>query len=166
MQSVIPRTGKDIKKPKIVIAGLGNLLLRDDGVGVHVIKTLQKDQIQDIITVEVGCAVFDSLHILEAADRILLIDAMEAGGPPGSVYLCDLSDIERKPERGSLHHLSVITALQTFAKKRASLIKLVGIEPAIIDYGLELSDAVQGALPRVCQFARSITREWKMANSS
>ena len=166
MLSEIPRTGKDIKKPKIVIAGLGNLLLRDDGVGVHAIKALQKNQIQDIITVEVGCAVFDSLHLLEAADKILLIDAMEAGGPPGSVYLCDLSDIDGRPEQGSLHHLSIITALQTFAKKRASLIKLVGIEPAVIDYGLELSDAVQGALPRVCQLARSITREWKMANAS
>jgi hydrogenase maturation protease len=166
MLSEIPRTGKDIKKPKIVIAGLGNLLLRDDGVGVHAIKALQKNQIQDIITVEVGCAVFDSLHLLEAADKILLIDAMEAGGPPGSVYLCDLSDIDGKPEWGSLHHLSVITALQTFAKKRASLIKLVGIEPAVINYGLELSDAVQGALPRVCQLARSITREWKMTIAS
>ena len=166
MLSVIPRTGKDIKKPKIVIAGLGNLLLRDDGVGVHAIKALQKDQIQDIITVEVGCAVFDSLHILEVADKILLIDAMEAGGPPGSVYLCDLSDIDGRPEQGSLHHLSIITALQTFAKKRASLIKLVGIEPAVIDYGLELSDAVQGALPWVCQLACSITHEWKMAIAS
>lgn len=157
---------KDIIKPIIIVAGLGNLLLRDDGVGVHVIKTLQKDQIQDIITVEVGCAVFDSLHLLEAADKILLIDAMEAGGSPGSVYLCDLSDIDGRPGQGSLHHLSIITALQTFAKKRATLIKIVGIEPDVIDYGLELSDAVQGALPRVCQLARSITREWKMANAS
>lgn len=157
---------KDIIKPIIIVAGLGNLLLRDDGVGVHVIKALQKDQIQDIITVEVGCAVFDSLHLLEAADKILLIDAMEAGGSPGSVYLCDLSDIDGRPGQGSLHHLSIITALQTFAKKRATLIKIVGIEPDVIDYGLELSDAVQGALPRVCQLARSITREWKMANAS
>lgn len=91
---------KDIIKPIIIVAGLGNLLLRDDGVGVHVIKTLQKDQIQDIITVEVGCAVFDSLHLLEAADKILLIDAMEAGGSPGSVYLCDLSDIDGRPGAG------------------------------------------------------------------
>jgi hydrogenase maturation protease len=157
---------KGIIKPKIIVAGLGNLLLRDDGVGVHVIKALQKDQIHDIITVEVGCAVFDSLHLLEAADKILLIDAMEAGGSPGSVYLCDLSDIDGRPEQGSLHHLSIITALQTFAKKRASIIKLVGIEPAVIDYGLELSDAVQGSLPGVCQLARSITREWKMAIAS
>jgi hydrogenase maturation protease len=157
---------KGIIKPKIIVAGLGNLLLRDDGVGVHVIKALQKNQIQDIITVEVGCAVFDSLYLLEAADKILLIDTMKAGGPPGSVYLCDLSDIDGRPEQGSLHHLSIITALQTFGKKRASLIKLVGIEPAVIDYGLELSNAVQGALPRVCQLARSITREWKMAIAS
>jgi hydrogenase maturation protease len=166
MLSVISRTGEHIKKPKIVIAGLGNLLLRDDGVGIHAIRELQGNPVKGTTALEVGCAVFDYLHLLEAADRILLIDAMEAGGQPGSVYLCDLSDIDGKPEQGSLHHLSVITALQTFAKKRASLIKLVGIEPAVIDYGLELSEAVQASLPKICKFVRSIAREWKMVNSS
>jgi hydrogenase maturation protease len=166
MLSVIPGTDKDIKKPKIIVAGLGNVLLRDDGVGIHAIRALQGNPVKGITSIEVGCAVFDSLYLLEVADKILLIDAMEAGGPPGSVYLCDLSDIDGRPEQGSLHHLSIITALQTFAKKRASIIKLVGIEPAVIDYGLELSDAVQGSLPRVCQLARSITREWKMAIAS
>jgi hydrogenase maturation protease len=157
---------KNSKKPKILIAGLGNIVMRDDGAGVHAVRELVKHPIEGTKAVEVGCAVFDSLHLLEAADWILLIDAMEAGGPPGSVYLCDLSDIDGRPGQGSLHHLSIITALQSFAKKRASVIKLVGIEPAVIDYGLELSDAVQGALPRVYQLACSITHEWKMAIAS
>ena len=150
----------DIKKSEIIIAGLGNVLLRDDGVGIHAIRELQRNPVKGITSIEVGCAIFDALHLLETADKILLVDAMEAGGPPGSVYLCDLSDIDGKQEQGSLHHLSIITALQTFGKKRASLIKLVGIEPAVIDYGLELSDAVQASLPKVCKVVRSMAHEW------
>ena len=114
------------------------------------------------MTAEIGCAVFDALNLLEAADKILLIDAMKAGGPPGSVYLCDIVDIDENQEKRSLHHISVITALHSFVKKQASQIKLIGIEPGVIDYGLELTDVVQSSIPKVCQVAPLIAREWMM----
>jgi len=149
-----------LKKPSILIAGLGNILMCDDGAGVHVIREIIKHPIYSTKAVEIGCAVFDALPLLEEAERILLIDAMDAGGEPGSVYLCDLSEINNKPIKGSLHHLSVINALHTFGKKRASCIKLIGIEPDTIDYGLELSVPVQAAIPKVCEFARTIAHSW------
>ncbi len=148
-----------LKEPSILIAGLGNILMRDDGAGVHVIREILGHPIAHTKAIEIGCAVFDSLHELEKAERIILIDAMEAGGPPGSVYLCDMSEIDGNTEKGSLHHLTIINAMQIFLQYKASTIKLIGIEPEIIDLGLELSDSVLGAVPKACEIARMIASE-------
>jgi hydrogenase maturation protease len=158
--------GEKLKEPSIIIAGLGNVLMRDDGAGVHVIREIMHHPIAGTKAVEIGCAVFDSLHELEQAERILFVDAMEGGGSPGSVYLCDLSEIDNKPIKGSLHHLSVINAMEIFLQSKASTVKLIGIEPEIIDYGLELSGSVLGAIPRVCEIARMIASEWTNGTSS
>jgi hydrogenase maturation protease len=158
--------GETLKDSSILIAGLGNILMRDDGAGVHVIREILGHPIAHTKAIEIGCAVFDSLHELEKAEKILFIDAMEAGGPPGSVYLCDMSEIDGNIEKGSLHHLSVINAMQIFLQGKTSTIKLIGIEPEIIDYGLELSYSVLRAVPKACEIARMIASEWINGTSS
>ena len=65
-------------KPRIIIAGLGNILLQDDGVGVHAVRELLKAPPKNAKPLEIGCAVFDALHYMERADRVLVIDAMQA----------------------------------------------------------------------------------------
>ena len=70
-----------------LILGLGNLLLSDEGVGVHVARALAERELPPgVSVVEAGTAFLDVLSDIEKADRILLIDAMEGGGAPGSVY--------------------------------------------------------------------------------
>ncbi|MBP1736047.1 MAG: hydrogenase maturation protease [Deltaproteobacteria bacterium] len=112
------------KKSNILIAGLGNVLLRDDGVGVHAIRELQRHSIKDATAVEVGCAIFDVLPLLDSAAKILLIDAMQVGGTPGTIYSCGLRDLEMQPAKGSLHELSLINALQVFVRPSPREIRL------------------------------------------
>ena len=78
--------GPKRRPPRILIAGLGNCLLRDDGIGVHAIRSLQQNPPPGVVVAEVGTAVLDALHLLEWAEKILAIDAMQAGGNPGTLY--------------------------------------------------------------------------------
>jgi hydrogenase maturation protease len=149
------------RRPKILIAGMGNILLKDDGVGVHAVKRFQRDDGPDYRAVEVGCAVFDALHLFDWAERILLIDAMQAGRPPGTVYRVDsLKDMDMGTMPASLHEFSVIQALEMIQKDPMPAVAIIGIEPESIDFGLELSDAVEASLTLVLNAGREIVRKW------
>src|SRR5512139_3120116 len=100
-----------LKRPRILIAGLGNILLRDDGVGVHAVRELRQDTSPGALVVEVGTAVLDALHLLEWAEAILAIDAMRAGGSPGTIYPLRVEEIAEPGPMSSLHELSLLGAL-------------------------------------------------------
>jgi hydrogenase maturation protease len=148
-----------VPRRRILVAGLGNLLLSDDGVGVHAVRELQKEVPRGVVAAEVGTAVLSALDLFEAADRILAIDAMQAGGPPGRICACRLDDLENPAVKPSLHDFSLRSAFDFLPGHRPEVIVL-GVEPAVIDYGLALSPEVRAALPRVLEEARAILKNW------
>ncbi|MBP1712223.1 MAG: hydrogenase maturation protease [Deltaproteobacteria bacterium] len=149
------------KRPRILVVGLGNLLLRDDGVGVHAVRALREKPLPRILCAEVGTAVLDSLHLLSWADKVLAIDAMAAGSKPGTVYSFGVMDVAENRAPASLHELGLLSALRFLPRKTKTEIRILGIEPEIIEYGLELTPAVRQALPRVTQAAKEIVALWK-----
>ncbi len=150
------------KGPRILVVGLGNLLLGDDGVGVHAIRELQKDSRLGVLAVEVGTAVLDALHLFEWAEKILAIDAMEGGGSAGTIYTLGGHGIEDRGLRASLHELDLLAALRFLPKQVNPEINVLGIEPEMIDFGIELSPALQAALPQLVNSARSIVARWRV----
>jgi hydrogenase maturation protease len=146
--------------PVTMIAGLGNLLLMDDGVGVHAVRELLKAPPSGIEICEVGTALFDVLHRFEQVDRIVAIDAMQAGGSAGTLYVIEAHDVEENGSPMSLHELGLTAALR-FTQKKPHVIVL-GVEPASIDYGLDLSGPVQAALPRIVEMAKRLAAEWEL----
>ncbi|MCX5912620.1 MAG: hydrogenase maturation protease [Deltaproteobacteria bacterium] len=153
--------GAERKRNRILVVGLGTLLLRDDGVGVHAIRTLREKPLPRAIFAEVGTAVLDSLHLLSWADKILAIDAMAAGGKPGTVYSFGVPDVEEKGTRTSLHELGLLSALRFWPRQKNPEIQILGIEPETIEYGLELTPAVQQALPLVTRTVEEIVAHWR-----
>jgi hydrogenase maturation protease len=75
------------KPTRVLIAGVGNVLLSDDGVGVHAVRELQKNPMPGVTVAEIGTAIFHGLHFLENAEHVLVIDATKGGKPPGTVYV-------------------------------------------------------------------------------
>jgi hydrogenase maturation protease len=149
------------RRPRILIAGMGNILLKDDGVGVQAVKRFPPADGREYRAVEVGCAVFDALNLFDWAERILLIDAMQAGRPAGTVYRVDsLKDMDLGTMPASLHEFSVIQALEMIHKDPLPAVAIIGIEPEIIDYGLELSEVVEASLPLVLNAGLEIVRKW------
>jgi hydrogenase maturation protease len=147
--------------PRILVAGLGNLLLMDDGVGVHAVKELQKAPPDGAVVAEVGTAVLNALHLLEWADKILALDAMQAGGIPGTLYAFGVDDVDRGGMQASLHELNLLAALGFLQNKGKPEIVIFGVEPEKIDYGLELTPAVAAALPELTAAVRKQVNQWR-----
>lgn len=141
---------------RILIVGIGNLLLGDEGLGVHVAGALRAGYPplpRGVEVVEAGTSLLDVLPELGRCDRVILVDAIRAGGVPGSTYRLDLSanlraggDWRLSPAL-SLHELAVDDAL--VAAKALGLlpsrVELIGAEPHSLEPGLVLSPAVARA---------------------
>src|SRR5215469_2932962 len=133
-----------------LILGLGNLLLSDEGVGVHVARALAERELPPgVSVVEAGTAFLDVLPEIEMADRIVLVDAMEGGGAPGSVYRVPFNECRHPEMLASLHGFDMSRVLFMAGNQRAPEVTVFGIEPARIEWGTEVSPAVERVLPMV-----------------
>ena len=73
------------EKRNIIILGIGNLLLKDEGVGIHLIQLLEKESLPPgVELVDGGTSTLDILPLLKDADKIIVVDAMQARGEPGA----------------------------------------------------------------------------------
>ena len=136
------------RQRRVLILGLGNLLMGDEGVGVHIAQLLQNQELGSHVEVQdVGTAILDALPSLEKADRVIVIDAVKAEGAPGTVYRMPLAKFRTKSQIASMHGFDLQRVLRLTRTKHQPEVLVVGIEPEYIDWSLELSKAVQQALP-------------------
>lgn len=160
MTPSIQPVGRPRRRPRILIAGLGNSLLKDDGVGVHAVQALSKRRMpRGVVAAEIGTAILDGLHLLERADKVLAIDAMQAGGRPGDIYAFALDDVDNPPVKPSLHDFGLRGVFEFLPGRRPEVLVL-GVEPAEIGVGLELTPEVAASLPRVVHEALRIVDRW------
>ena len=150
-----PSGGAPSSHQKIVILGVGNLLLSDEGVGVHVANELMKmDLPPEVSVVEGGTDGFGLIGFITEADRLIVVDAVKGGGAPGSIYHFDIDEIQDCPPafKTSLHQigiLEVISLLSLMGKKPRTTI--IGIEPKSLEMGMELSPEVKDKIPRIIE---------------
>ncbi|RKY35126.1 MAG: Ni,Fe-hydrogenase maturation factor, partial [Candidatus Duberdicusella sinuisediminis] len=72
---------------KIIILGLGNLLYKDEGIGIHLIRELEKMKLPpNLELIDGGVGSLDILLSLENIDKLIIIDALKGGGAPATVY--------------------------------------------------------------------------------
>jgi hydrogenase maturation protease len=136
--------------PKITVLGIGNLLLKDEGIGVHVVQKLTRivDD-ANVSIIDAGtCPDFPSL-VAASADKLIIIDAVRAGNKPGTIYRFGLDNIDL--DSGvpvSLHDIGVSDSLKMMAllNRLPNSTVIIGIEPKAIDFGLELSQEVESKL--------------------
>lgn len=150
---------------KILVIGVGNLLLRDEGVGIHIIKELQKRKLPPQVEVfDGGVGGFDLLHYFRHAEKVLLIDAAEMGLEPGAVVRLDPEQLSRhaKGHPFSAHEIGLAEVLELGRALTNDSLKIVifGIQPKEISWGMELSPEVAAVIPQV------ITAVFQEINSS
>ncbi len=145
----------------LTILGLGNLLLTDDGVGIHAVRALAADPPPGAVLCEVGTAVFDALAVLERATRVIAIDAIDAGQPPGTVVRFELDAADAQPTPPSLHDLDLPALVRSLPAAARPPILMVGIQPEAISFGTALSPAVSAALPTLLREVRALALSQK-----
>jgi len=140
----------------LVILGVGNVLMTDDGVGVHAARALAADPPARATVHEVGTAVFDALAIIEQAREVIAIDAVDAGEPPGSVISFDLDDREQVAAPVSLHAFDLPALVRLLPRAIRPRVVVIGIQPAVVEPGLDLSPAVSASLPALLAEVRAL----------
>ncbi len=140
---------------KTMILGVGNLLLRDEGVGVHVATNLQEYPLPDNIEViEGGTDGFKLFHLIMEADRLIVVDCVKGGDEPASIYRFDIDDFDHFPDlyKTSVHQISITEVINLSGTMRTPpRTTIIGIEPDEISMSMELSPRVQSKLPSVLE---------------
>jgi len=132
------------------VVGIGNVLLRDEGIGCHVVHALEGIPLPDVNIIDGGtCS--DVLQLLEGADKLVIVDAVKGGGTPGQIYRFHLEDItlEQKPFL-SRHDMGLVDNLM-LSKLWHSISEtvVIGVEPKEVEWGLELSPELQEKIPQI-----------------
>ncbi len=147
---------------KTVIMGVGNWLLSDDGVGVHAAQALALDPPPGAEVVDAGTDALSALPFFEQADRVLIIDAVRAGGAPGTIRQLAESELAAQHGLGTIHAVNLLVSRHLMSPGAVwPEVRILGVEPAVLDYGMELSPAVAAALPQVIRLSREIAETWK-----
>jgi hydrogenase maturation protease len=137
---------------KKLILGIGNLLLCDEGVGVHVARALlQRDLPEDVTVLEVGTAFLDAIPAIEKADRVIIVDAMQAEHAPGSVYRVPFDECVKPECIASLHGFDLSRSIYLAGRETAPEAVVIGVEPARIDWDTELSPKIREMMPAVIE---------------
>ena len=139
----------------ILVLGIGNILLRDEGVGVRAIEQMQKMHLpDDVELVDGGTAGADLLDVLSDRLKVIVIDAVQADCEPGTVLRFSADDLVCPDGVGmSLHELGLGEAL-TMTKQLGCApedVVVFGIKPKDIRCGLELSEEVKASISKAIE---------------
>ena len=150
---------------KISLIGLGNLLLGDEGVGVHAVEALKRkyDFPEELRLLDGGTLGLDLLHLIEGMDRVLFVDAVELKEKPGTFAVIEGEDLPSLLEpKLSLHHvgLSDLLFASGFLGTRPAEIVLIGIQPETMEIGLELSKTIKERFDKLLETVLEKLREW------
>lgn len=152
---------------KTIIAGLGNPILSDDGVGIRVVQAVRRQIGEgDVAFLEASLGGLRLAEQLVGYDRVILIDAIQTrGGAPGAVYRLTLDDMPSYNADGA-HDASLKTALQLIRQQGGHVpadqaVAVVAVEALnLLDFGETLTPQVEAAIPAAVQAVLEIL-EWE-----
>jgi hydrogenase maturation protease len=150
---------------RVMVAGVGNIFLGDDGFGVEVARQLTRVPLPDgVEVVDVGVrGVHLAYDLLDGCDLLVLVDAAARGEPPGTVSVLEVQASDA-PADGPLidpHSLTpddVIALLRRLGVQPARTV-VVACEPADLDAGMELSAPARAAVPEAVRLIEAIIRD-------
>jgi hydrogenase maturation protease len=153
--------------PSTLILGLGNVLLTDEALGAAVLEALAPLAAADpdIALMDGGTLSFTLAGPIGEAARLVVVDAARMGQAPGTVRVLEgeAMDAQLSKHANNVHEVS-LADLFDIARLTDSLPAqraLVGVEPAQVDWGSELSPAVAAAVPRAVGEIDALLTRWR-----
>lgn len=122
---------------------------------MHAVRGLKKNNLpSDAKILEVGTSILDVLPDLEHAERVIILDAMNGEGEPGTVYRIPLDQCEDSLCIASMHGFDFLQVLKLTKRHDSPDVLVFGVEPAQIGWSMELSREVSAALPFLLEAVR------------
>jgi hydrogenase maturation protease len=152
---------------RVLVLGVGNTLMRDDGVGVRLMKSLAAVEpfLPGVEYLDAGTLSFLLLPAIERCDALLVLDAAQLGTDPGGMCCLEGPAMDEflRTARCSVHEVGVrdlldIARLTGHLPERRAF---VGIQPLEVGWGEELSPPVVLALPAAVRKARALVSGWQ-----
>jgi hydrogenase maturation protease len=151
---------------KPLILGIGNTLLSDEGVGVHMLDYLHRHhpQLSGVQLLDGGTLSFTLAPYIETAGQLVVLDAAELLAPAGTVQVFSGDDMDRFAGRTkrSVHEVSLgdLLAIARLTGSLPAHRALVAIQPENVDWGSSLSSPVKQALPQAACEVLALLQQW------
>jgi hydrogenase maturation protease len=165
LSSANPPDVLDPSQASIVILGIGNTLRADEGIGIHALERLLKNHrlADHVKAIDGGVMGLELLPYIEGSSALLLLDAIDAGKPPGTVVRLEGENVPAIWEQKLSMHQAGLADLLALLRMEGLLpqrLVLMGIQPAVIDWSLELSPAVEASCDSLVKMAADQLKSW------
>lgn len=150
---------------RVTVIGVGNTLLQDEGVGVHVIEILRErfEFPENVSLIDGGTMGLDLLPFIEKTDRLLLIDALDLKNKPGTIGIIEGKEIPAVINTKISPHqigLSDLFSVMRLLEREPKIITVIGIQPESIELGTELSPPVRQGIDSLISVIIDKLMQW------
>jgi len=145
---------------KVLVLGVGNPILSDDGVGIHVARELKKREMPGVDVEELAASGLELLDAVRGYDKVVIIDAIQTTkGKPGELYVLEEKDFEKSIHGSSPHGINIATALALGRKlvpnEMPKEVVFFAVEAEdLVNVSERLTPKVAKALPRIVEKVR------------
>ena len=145
---------------RVLILGVGNPILSDDGVGIHVARELKKRSIPGVDVEELAASGLELLDVVRGYDKVVIIDAIQTTkGKPGELHILEEKDFEKSIHGSSPHGINIATALALGRKlvpaEMPKEVVFFAVEAEdLVNVSERLTPKVAKALPRIVELVR------------
>ena len=153
---------------KVVVLGVGNTLLEDEGIGVRAVEELQRRYVLPPVVqvIDGGTAGMELLESLEDLDKLIIADCVRVGQPPATVIRRVDDEVpaffRTKISPHQIGVSDVLAALQ-LRERFPRHLALIGIQPASLECGIELTPEIEATLPDVLAMTVAELRDFGVA---
>ena len=142
---------------KLLVLGVGNILMMDEGFGVHAVHTLLKEPWPETVDLmDGGTFTQDIFYLFQEYETVLVLDIVKAGNAPGTLYRLTEKDLRQNPKQTlSLHDIDLLDSLsmaELMGKKPT--LQVLGVEPEKIDWGTEPTATLNAVMATYLDAAR------------
>ncbi|MBS4095905.1 MAG: HyaD/HybD family hydrogenase maturation endopeptidase [Sulfuricella sp.] len=150
---------------KIIVLGVGNIILSDEGVGVRAVEEIERRyRFPDYVElIDGGTSGMEVMGNLSHADHVLILDAVNTGAAPGTVVKLSGAEVPKFFSMKMSPHqvtLSDVLATLEFAGESPGSVTVIGVVPVSLDNSLDLTPQVAACLPQLVALALDELRTW------
>ena len=153
---------------KILVLGIGNTLLSDEGIGIHVIQASEAalTPSEDISYLDGGTLSFTLAGPIEDTDALIVVDAAQLKSSPGTLRVLEGEDMDHflmSNRKSSVHEVGLtdLRAIAILAGHWPERRAMIAIQPEKLDWGEAPTEAVAAAIPEACRQIEGLIGKWQ-----